>query len=275
LKGLLIFLVGTYLNALSYFSRSYAAHKALSLFAKPRKGHITDVQNKFLSTALKEEFVYKEFKIMTYSWTGPKATILLAHGWESNAGRWKTLTNELLSDGHGIVALDAPAHGNSGSPNFNALLYSEFIYVVAEQFKPETIIGHSVGGMASVFCHNKYRLDHLKKLVLLGSPSEFSDILERYTSLLKYNERIKSQLNIIIYERYGKYPKDFSTAKYLQTIDSQGLIIHDQGDAVIPYKDAEQIKRSFRNSRLITTSGLGHSLNHKTVFAHIHEFLDS
>lgn len=276
MKSLLIFLVGTYLNTLSYFSRSYAGHMAMSLFAKPRKGQITNVQGAFLNTALKEVLNYKDFKIMTYRWPGSKITILLVHGWESNAGRWKSLTNNLVAHGFGVVALDAPAHGNSGSSNFNALLYSEFIHIVAKQFNPQIIIGHSVGGMATVFCHRKYQLDHLKKMVLLGAPSEFSDILDRYTSLLRYNKRIKSELNAIILERYGKYPEAFSTAKYLQTIDdSEGLIIHDELDSVIPYSDAELIKKSFTNGKLITTSGMGHSLNNETVVSHIFEFIDA
>ena len=47
-----------------------------------------------------------------------------------------------------IVALDAPAHGTSGSKIFNAVLYSKFIEVVCKEFKPSILMGHSVGGMA-------------------------------------------------------------------------------------------------------------------------------
>ena len=64
---------------------------------------------------------------MTYYWEGNNKTILLAHGWESNSFRWKNLITELQRYGYSIVALDAPAHGDSGSKMFNAILYSEFI----------------------------------------------------------------------------------------------------------------------------------------------------
>lgn len=274
MKNVLVLLIGSYLNVLSYFSKSYAAHKALYLFAKPRKGKITEIQGAFLNTAFKETLSYQDNDIMTYRWLGSKQTVMLVHGWESNAARWKPIIINLRTKGFAVVALDAPAHGNSGSSNFNALLFSEFIHVVVKRFKPEIIIGHSVGGMATVFCQEKYQLGYLKKLVLLGAPSEFVDILKRYTNLLGYNNRIKFELNAIILERYGKPPEAFSTAKYLENIDTEGLIIHDEHDPVIPYNDARLIKNSYENSTLLTTNGLGHSLNNETIATHIYEFID-
>ena len=275
MKRLLFLLIGKYINVLSFLSKSYATKKAISLFSKPRKGKITQIQGDFLDTSFKEELTYADNGIMTYRWLGKKQTVLLAHGWESNSARWQPLIKNLKDKGFTVVALDAPAHGNSGSHIFNALIYSESIHVVAKRFKADIIIGHSVGGMAAVFCQNIYQLEHVKKLILLGTPSEFVDVLKRYTDMLGYNQRIKVQLNTTIIERYGKHPKDFSTAKYLKNINSEGLIIHDEDDTIIPYNDALLIKNSFKNSTLITTKGMGHSLNNNTVTTYINEFIEA
>ncbi len=275
MRNLLVKLVGKSLNSLSYLSKSYATDKALSLFSKPRKGQITAIQAAFLETAINETVIYESFRIMTYKWPGNKQTILLIHGWESNSGRWKSLIKQLKKGDYNIIALDAPAHGNSGSSYFNALLYAEFIYEVAKKHQPEIIIGHSVGGMASVFFQNKYQLGCIKKMVLLGSPSDFKDVLKRYTDLLGYNSRISNHLNHIIKERFGASPEVFSTARYAQTLNATGLIIHDEDDPIIPYSDALQIQSSFKNSKLFTTKGLGHSLNHKKVTLQISEFIDN
>ncbi|MEO6346359.1 MAG: alpha/beta hydrolase, partial [Aquaticitalea sp.] len=253
-----------------------AADKALHLFTKPRKGKkYNEEQRDFLATAFQEECTFEKNKIMTYRWLGKKSTILLIHGWESNSYRWKSLILELKKKGFTVVALDAPAHGKSGSLFFNAMLYSEFINVVANRFKPEIIIGHSVGGMSTAFFQNKYQPEFVKKIILLGAPSEYADVLKRYTDMLGYNQRITEQLNLTIIERFGDRPENFSTAKYLESIDSKGLIIHDELDNVIPYSDALLIKNSFKNSMLITTSGLGHSLNDETVSEHIYEFIEA
>lgn len=274
MASVLVTLVGLSVNGLSYISKNYAANKALSLFSKPRTGQISSIQAKFLETSVKQTLYYDGMKIMTYKWPGTKHTILLAHGWESNSGRWKLLINHLKKKNYTIICLDAPAHGNSESTYFNAILYAEFIHVAAKTFKPDIIIGHSVGGMSTVFFQNKYQLNCVKKLVLLAAPSEFTTILKQYTSMLNYNQRVIKQLNTIILERFGARPESFSTARFIKTIASKGLLIHDEGDQIIPYNEALLIKKNYQNSQLITTKGLGHSLNHKTVALHISEFID-
>ncbi|PIV92747.1 MAG: alpha/beta hydrolase [Flavobacteriaceae bacterium CG_4_10_14_3_um_filter_33_47] len=273
--SILIKLVGSSINALSYLSKTSAANKALTLFSKPRKGQINQAQFDFLATAKKEILYYESHEIMTYRWIGTKKTILLVHGWESNSGRWKPLINHLKNKDHNIIALDAPAHGNSGSGYFNALLYTEFINEVAKKFKPHIIVGHSVGGMATVFFQKKYQLKGIQKLVLLGAPSNFKDVLKRYTDMLRYNRRVTEQLNLEIIEQFGSSPESFSTAKYIQTIHAEGLIIHDKDDNIIPYNDALLIKENYKNSKLISTKGLGHSLNHKSVTFYISEFIEN
>ena len=274
IKTLLIKSIGTYLNTLSFVSKPYAANKALALFIKPRAGKINESQSEFLATSQQEILKYNEHSIMTYYWSGKKKTILLAHGWESNSARWKNLINLLKQKDYSIVALDAPAHGNSGSKTFNALLYSEFINTAVKHFCPEIIIGHSVGGMASVFFQNKYQFNGIEKMILLGAPSEFKDVLKRYKDMMGYNQRVSEQIDCTIVERFGSRPENYSTAKFVETINASGLIIHDELDKIIPYNDALMIKNNFKNSKLVTTQGLGHSLNNEVVSNYIFEFIE-
>lgn len=267
-------IIGKIINLTSYISKSYAADKALSLFGTPRRGQITDTQSNFLETAFREEFEYDKLPIMTYRWVGKKQTILLAHGWESNSARWKNLIKSLNKKNYNVIAIDAPAHGKSGGKLFNAVVYSEFINVIAKRFQPDILIGHSVGGMATVLFQHKYQMESVNKIILLGAPSEFTGVLQRYYDMLGYNERIRNQIKLTIIDNFGKAPEDFSTAKFTEHISSKGLIIHDSDDDIIPYNDAVSINQSFKNSKLITTKGLGHSLNDDTVANHIYEFLD-
>lgn len=275
MKQLIIKIVGNYYNAISYISQDYAAKKALKLFTTPRKGRINEKQAEFLGTAFKEELYHDRISIMTYRWLGNKGTILLAHGWESNAARWKKVILKFNKLGYEIIALDAPAHGRSGGKEFNALLYSEFIAVVAKRFKPQIIIGHSVGGMSAVFFQHKHRLDSVEKLILLGAPSEFKDVFARYTNMLGYNQRIIKRLDGIIVERFGRPSTSFSTSSLMEEIKQKSLIIHDINDHIIPYNDALKIHKSAINSKLISTEGLGHSLKNYKVTAYIEDFIIS
>lgn len=275
MKKLIIKIVGNYYNAISYVSKDYAAKKALKLFTTPRKGKITEKQAEFLGTSFKEEFYLDGVSIMTYRWLGNKGTILLAHGWESNAARWKKVIQQFNKLGYKIIALDAPAHGRSGGKEFNALLYSEFIAVVAKRFNPQIIIGHSVGGMSAVFFQHKYKLESLEKLILLGAPSEFKDVFERYTNMLGYNQRIIKRLDGIIVERFGRPSTSFSTSNLMKEIKLKSLIIHDKHDHIIPFNDALKIHERAINAKLISTQGMGHSLKNQEVTTYIEEFIIS
>ncbi|WP_299361045.1 alpha/beta hydrolase [Winogradskyella sp.] len=266
--------IGSALNATSLISSKYASKKALNLFASPRKGRYTEAQRKVVSSALFEEVTYNGTTIATYRWNGKGKTILLTHGWESNASRWNYILKDLKAQDYNIIALDGPAHGRSGGKLFNAVLYSEFINVIAKKFQPDVIIGHSVGGMASVFFMHNYPLDSVKKMVLLGAPAHFTGVFSRYKSLMGYNKRISNGLDNIVLERFGKPVDYFSAANFTKSIKAKGLIIHDKNDKVIPYEDALLFANRYKNSELISTSGFGHGLKDASLTPKIIEFID-
>ncbi|MCA0133785.1 alpha/beta hydrolase [Winogradskyella alexanderae] len=274
MSSLVIKSIGTALNATSLISSKYASKKALNLFASPRKGRYNEVQLKTLEQADYNLLKYENHTIATYHFEGNSKTILLAHGWESNASRWSYLFEDLIAEDYNIILLDGPAHGKSGGKQFNAVLYSEFINVVAETYKPEALIGHSVGGMASVFCMHNHQLDFVKKLVLLGAPAHFTGVFTRYKSMMGYNHRISEGLDRIVLERFGKPTDYFSAANFTKDIEAEGLIIHDKKDKIIPYEDALLFANRYKNAELITTTGYGHSLKDKSITPSIINFLN-
>jgi pimeloyl-ACP methyl ester carboxylesterase len=267
--------IGGILNVTSLVSSKYAAKKALNLFASPRKGRYTEDQRKVISSALFEELSYDDFNIATYRWHGKGTTILLAHGWQSNASRWDYILKNLKAEGYNIIALDAPSHGRSGGKQFNAVLYSEFINIVAQKFKPEVIVGHSVGGMASVFCMYNHLLPSVKKMVLLGAPAHFTGVFSRYKTMMGYNKQISNGLDNIVLERFGKSVDYFSAANFTASFKTKGLIIHDKKDRIIPYEDALLFADRYKNSELISTSGFGHGLKDESLIPKIIEFINN
>ncbi len=272
--NILVKFIGGFYNVLSYFFPKYTYETTLKLFSTPRKGKLSEQQKRFLETSKQKTLYYNNLNIQTYNWKGSKATILLVHGWESNSFRWKKLIKTLHEQDYNIVALDAPAHGRSGSETFDAILYSEFINVTVRFFKPKILISHSVGGMASVFFQHKYQNTTLKKLVLLGAPSEFTNLFKNYTHLLGYNKRIKNGLNQLILERFGHEPSYFSSASFVKNIHLKGLIIHDKEDQIVNYNEAKLIATQYKNAKLVTTTGLGHGLKDKNVNDRILSFIN-
>jgi len=175
---------------------------------------------------------------------------------------------------YNIVALDAPAHGSSGGKSFNAILYSECINMVVKKFNVHTIIGHSVGGMAAVFFQYRYQLKCIKSLVLLGAPSDFIGVFNRYENMMGYNKRVSEALKAYILKDFNHLPEYFSPATFSKGITAKALIIHDKKDRIIPFKDGLKFKQNYTNSKFIATNGFGHGLKSEVVYHHIFEFLN-
>jgi len=266
--------IGNVLNATSYISSKYASKKAVNLFSSPRKGRYTEPQKQIINSAHFEELNYDNTNIATYRWAGKGKVILLAHGWESNTSRWDYILEDLKAQDYNIIALDAPAHGDSGGKQLNAVIYSECINVVAKKFKPEILIGHSVGGMASVFCMHNHQLPSVKKMILLGAPAHFTGLFSRYKIMMGYNNRISNGLDKIVLEHFGKPLSYFSAANFTETIKAKGLIIHDKKDRIIPHEDAQLFANRYKNSELITTKGFGHSLTNDSLTPKIIDFIN-
>lgn len=265
--------IGVFINFISLFSSRTAGKIAIKLFSSPRRKRLKEIEKDFLETAFIEDLKYDNITIMTYRWLGKNDTILLAHGWESNSVRWKDLIIKLRALDYNVIALDAPAHGRSGGRSFNAVIYSECINLVVKKFNAKIIIGHSVGGMATTFFQHKYQLPTVEKLILLGAPSNFVGVFERYVKMMGYNKRTTQSINDIVYERFNNKPEHFNAAKFSETIAAQGLLIHDKYDTIIPYSDAEDFKNFYKNSQLITTEGFGHGLKSDAVDDHILDFV--
>lgn len=269
--------IGKTLNATSHISSRFASKKALHLFATPRNGRYTAAQTQLMESFVANKLEHNGLQIATYYFSGNSTakTVLLAHGWESNASRWNYLFEHFKEEGYNIIALDAPAHGKSGGKQFNALLYSEFLAVTVKHFQPEVLIGHSVGGMASVFALHNYDLPTVKKLILLGAPAHFMGVFSRYKDMMGYNHKISKGLDNIVLERFQKPVDYFSAANFTANFSMKGLIIHDKNDPIIPYEDALLFKNRFKNSKLISTTGFGHGLKDVSLIPKMIKFINA
>lgn len=268
-------LIGSTINFISYILPSYASKLAVLIFSSPKKGKIKQEEAVYLKSATQKQIFYNNMSIMTYHWAGKKDNVLLTHGWESNAYRWKDLIELLKRENYSIIAMDAPAHGNSGSKIFNALLYSECIHEVTKAFDIDILIGHSIGGTASAISLHNYNIISVKKLVLLGAPSNFTGLVNNYIKLMGYNQNVSRAMDKHYLKYFGHLPEYFTVANFSKNIKAKGLIIHDKKDRIISYRDALENKKHYKNTELIKTIGFGHGLKSDKVYQHIIDFINA
>ncbi|OIQ28172.1 MAG: hypothetical protein BM564_10635 [Bacteroidetes bacterium MedPE-SWsnd-G2] len=274
MEKIIIWSIGKFINGASYVSKTYAANKALSIFSTPRRGQANTTQMAFLDAAQEQKHFYNNEAFSSYKWGSGSKTVLLAHGWESNAGRWKLFIESLSDLDCTFIALDAPGHGKSETKEFNALIYAEYLNVVVQAYNPEIVIGHSVGGMSSIFYLSKFNQDWNGKLILLGAPSEFENVFKGYTDMLGYNNRVIELLDYTIENRFGNPPSKFSGAEKSEELNNiKSLIIHDEEDKIIAVEEAYLYESKIKNSEFIKTKGYGHGLNHADIIAMVKTFI--
>ncbi|MBG6061338.1 triacylglycerol esterase/lipase EstA (alpha/beta hydrolase family) [Flavobacterium sp. CG_9.1] len=266
--------IGLYINVLSFILPKKASKLAYSFFSQPREGKLSKKKlPKILLEAQSETFQVEKDSFHTYTWKGNDTVILLVHGWESNASRWKKLLPYLKKSGSTIIAIDGPAHGLSSGKEFNIPQYAAFIHIAVEKFKPKYLIGHSIGGKTCLYYQSVYQNDTLQKMVILGSPSDFNIILNNYIRLLSLNSKILKSLEAHYLTTFQLNLEQFSGKIFASKLNIRGLIAHDIDDTVVLFEEGKKIASTWKNAVFIETKGLGHSMHGAELYKKVSRFL--
>lgn len=267
--------IGFYINLLSYTAPEKAVRLAYKYFSEPQEGKLLqDKLPKILQEAQADIITHNDMLFQVYRWQGAGKKVLLVHGWESNASRWEEIIPYLQNQNYDITALDAPAHGLTEGTEFNIPLYAAFIDLLVQNIKPQFMIGHSLGGATALFYQSHYKSTHLQKMVILGAPSDLNILLLNYKNLLGLNGNVMKLFNQFFVDRFDIKPDEFSAELFVKEITIPGLIVHDTEDSIVAFSEGVKIANSWKNSELITTTGLGHSLHDNALYKKIIAFLE-
>ena len=251
-----------------------AMELSYALFSQPRIGRLKkETLPKVLRNTETEIFHHNEHHFQTYIWKGNETKILLVHGWESNASRWKKTLPHLQKSGSTIIAIDAPAHGQSSGKEFNVPLYAEFINKAVEKYQPEIIIGHSIGGAACVYHQYLFPNTSINKMVILGAPSDLKTLIDNYISMLSLNSKMLTLLESKFINRFNFKLEDFSGQKFASQFTIPGFIAHDTSDKIVAFAEGKKIASNWKNSQFIETKDLGHGMHDDELYQKVIEFL--
>lgn len=266
--------LGLYINFLSFVYPRKASQLAYAFFSEPRDGRLS--KNNLpgiLRETQTETFQKGDHFFQTYTWKGNDTVILLVHGWESNASRWENILPYLKKSGSTIIAIDGPAHGLSSGKEFSIPKYAEFINLAVEKFKPQYLIGHSIGGKAILYYQSLYQNTTIQKMVLLGAPSDFKIILNNYIALLSLNAKISKALEDHYLTHFKLKLEEFSGRLFASKIQIKGLIAHDVDDTVVLFEEGKKIASTWKDAIFIETKGLGHSMHDHELYQKVSRFL--
>ncbi|MTG98687.1 MULTISPECIES: alpha/beta hydrolase [Myroides] len=271
--------IGACLNLLSYFSLPKAVSIAFKLFSTPRKGRLKARElSDFLSQAEQYAISIDGQQIHCYKWNAhlvSKPLVLLIHGWESNSNRWEQLVAFLGRENYRFVAFDAFGMGLSSGKVFNVPAYSNLIRQMLLHFEPSRVVSHSLGSFALLSSLAGHYYSFLEKVVLLGCPNRFKDVLVNYGDMMSYNSKLRNGIYDYAQTLIDVPLDDYAAEYYIEKFNLPVLLIHDRLDDVVVLEEChlfhERIKVA--NSHLVLTEGYGHSLQDAKVYQAIEDFI--
>jgi pimeloyl-ACP methyl ester carboxylesterase len=267
-------LTGFYLNLLAYINPEKLKRDGLNLFCTPFSRSLKPHHQAFLSTGLAEVLEIDGNRIQSYRWGTGSRKVLLVHGWESHSFRWKTYVNTLVENDFTVLALDAPAHGNSTGKIMNLVIYERVLAAFLSRHNDvDTIIAHSIGGFTTTYYLSRNPETSVQKAVILAAPGKVEEFFEFFVQFLRLRKKTIQLISDHFEAVLKQKPSYFSAVNFARDIRAKALIIHDRADKSTKYTDSEKLSRAWDGSTLKITQGLGHELKNEELLSEIIGFI--
>lgn len=249
------------LNMMEVFSRRKAARHAFQIFSTPFRKSKRPAPPVFASS---ESIQLRTEKGMlkAYRWNHPAdKKVLILHGFESRAYNFDAYIKPLTKKGFEVIAIDAPAHGNSEGKRLILPDYIDTIRLVEEKFGPFTgIMGHSFGGLAlGLYLENiPHTMD--KRIALIAPATETTTAIDSFFRFLQLGKELRTAFDEHIRNISGKDPAFYSLKRVLPLQSKHRFLwVHDLEDDLTPWSDVVPLHESKpEHIRFIITQGLGH-----------------
>jgi len=261
------------INTLSYLNPLLAGQWAVDIFSTPQAKKrrnpeaLNDAKRFTISSTVGE--------LSAFSWGQGEKTIVLMHGWESDATSTAPFIQPLVAAGYRVVSLDGPAHGDSPGNRANLLKFEAARRAtIAASGDVYAVIGHSFGGAATLLAlGSQPRLD-VERAVIVGAPSQMDHVFARFTGFLDLNQRVLQSMFAYVERNFGRPMHSFNGEHAIRS-GIPLMVIHDRTDPIVPFADAEHLVAKIPYAQAVYTEGLGHRniLKDQAVIGHVLSFL--
>lgn len=269
-------------KVLGVVSPKLAGKLALRFFMTPPKFGTPRKEKTLRESATLKFIKVRDRDISVRSWGKETAPIvLLSHGWGGRCTQFHAFIKPLVDAGYRVIGFDVPGHGDSGGKRTNMM---DVAFVISKIEKEEgafeAIIGHSFGTGTALLSIDKYNVK-TKKVILIAYFSDVLWITELFGELFELSQSTIKAMRQVALEKfahtYGITWKweEVSPLQTIKSVTGEVLLIHDDKDHEVPYRQAEPLQKVVPQAKLMTTSGFGHRkiLMNKKVVVRVVSFI--
>ena len=236
------------------------ARKAALLFTTPFGSSRTRALAASTLEAVETELDIDGTRIHVYAWGDPRTQpyVLFAHGWSSHGTRVAPWVMPLRQAGYAVVTFDQAAHGKSGGTRTTLPDFTCHLMAVARHFGPATaVIGHSLGGAAIALALARGLM--AERAVLIAPAADPLAAVERFSRFFWLAGYLGRRMFGYFEQAMRFDAVELQAHNNAPLIGRPALIVHDVEDREVPWSEGERYARFWRDSRLLSTRGLGHN----------------
>jgi pimeloyl-ACP methyl ester carboxylesterase len=268
-------------RGLSALAPAFAARRAERLFLTPPRPRRPGAEIELLERARARPMSVGGRRIEMWTWgAGPR--VLLVHGWGGRGAQLGGFVDSLVARGFSVVAFDAPGHGASEPGPVTIAEITAAVHAVAADGHVVAAAGHVVaaagheaaeirdgagGRLAGIIAHSVGAVAAARALyegvdadaaVFVGPAANLVIPAVRFTAELGFSRAVGERMRRGIEARVGRPFSAFEVPALAPSLDTPLLVIHDRGDAEVPWQHGVAVARAWRGAQMLTTDGLGH-----------------
>ena len=255
----------------SHVAPDFTAKVATELFLRPKRYPHSQKELDILHSA-RTETLQSGRKV--YFW-GEGPIVTFVHGWESRGSAFHKWVPIFVQSGFTVMGWDGPAHGGSPGNRTHAPEIAKSLHADIQELGLPiyALVGHSLGGVVVGILSRLMPVP--AKIVILSAPAHVTSVFERYHDQIRLSMTARERFNERIKRLTGLSASEASLADNDLSLQTETLLIHDIQDREVPFSDFEVLHKSWKHSRFIATSGLGHRriLRDESVAHQIIDFL--
>jgi pimeloyl-ACP methyl ester carboxylesterase len=243
-------------RVLSALAPELTARLADRRFTTPPRVRRPAAEIELLATACARPMQIGGRRIETWGW-GSGPSVLLVHGWGGRGAQLGGLVRPLVARGFSVATFDAPGHGASDAGSVTIPEIAGAIRTVGETRGPlAAIVAHSVGATAAV--RALWEGLEAGAVVLIGPAADLVTPSVRFSEMFGFSREVRERMHRRIEARAGRAWSVFDAVELAPALTTPVLVVHDRGDAEIPWQHGAAIARAWRGAELLMTEGLGH-----------------
>lgn len=192
----------------------------------------------------------------------PHSFVLFAHCFTCNKNFFavKNIARALSENGYGVLRFDftglGDSEGNFTDTNFSGNvedLVAAATFLEKEHAAPSLLVGHSLGGSASIFAASQ--IPSVKAIATIGTPSSPQHVTHVLRSELEeIQAKGKARVNVggrdfTIKEHFLNDLKTQDLGDIVSKIDAALLVLHSPQDTVVEIQNAEELYRAARHPK--------------------------